>query len=266
MVSKKTLMEDLARIGIDPHGTLLCHLSMKAIGPVDGGADAVLDALTEYMKDGLLVIPSHTWANVNDEQPVFDRASTPVCVGLLPEMFRKRPGVIRSNHPTHSLCAIGADAAEFCAGQERFDTPCAPQSCYGELARRNAQVLMIGVDFSRNTSVHCIEEVAQVPNRIGPGRHQLYWTDETGAVHALPSLRHENADSSYYVKLEPVMRARKLLQTVHFGHAETLLFRERDLFDTVLELLGRDIDLLGDDLPVPESWYLPPSFDKDKTK
>ena len=255
MICKETLMEDLSHMGIDPGGTLLCHLSMKAIGPVEGGADAVLDALSAYMKDGLLVIPGHTWDNINEEHPVFDSASTPVCVGMLPEIFRKRPGVIRSNHPTHSLCALGTDAENFCAGQEHFDTPCAPESCYGELERRNAQVLMTGVDFSRNTSIHCIEEVAEVPNRIGKNRQMLYWTDITGTIHALPSYRHENADSSLYVKIEPVMRARKQLRTVPFGNAKSLLFCEKDLFCTVLELLHRNIDLFGDDHPVPREWY-----------
>lgn len=256
-VCKKTLMEDLTHIGIDPRGTLLCHLSMRAIGPVEGGADAVLDALTEYMKDGLLVIPAHTWNNVNDEHPVFDRLSTPVCVGLLPELFRKRPGVVRSNHPTHSLCAIGADAERFCAGQEQFHTPCAPESCYGDLAKRNAQVLMIGVDFSRNTSIHCIEEVAQVPERISRNPQMLYWTDAMGEMHELPSFRHENAASGFYVKIEPVMKARKVLKTVRFGNAETLMFCEWELFKTVLELLQKDIDLFGNAQPVPKEWYKP---------
>lgn len=93
MITKAALLEDLDRAGIDPHGMLLCHFSMKKIGPVENGADTVLDALMEYMKNGLLIVPCHTWSNVNDENPVFDVRETKPCVGLLPDLFRRRKGV-----------------------------------------------------------------------------------------------------------------------------------------------------------------------------
>lgn len=126
MITKAALLEDLDRAGIDPHGMLLCHFSMKKIGPVENGADTVLDALMEYMKNGLLIVPCHTWSNVNDENPVFDVRETKPCVGLLPDLFRRRKGVVRTLHPTHSLCVYGPRAQAFAEGQERFDTPCAP--------------------------------------------------------------------------------------------------------------------------------------------
>ena len=46
------------------------------IGPVENGADTVLDALMEYMKNGLLIVPCHTWGNVNDEKDVYKRQPT----------------------------------------------------------------------------------------------------------------------------------------------------------------------------------------------
>ena len=113
MITKAALLEDLDRAGIDPHGMLLCHFSMKKIGPVENGADTVLDALMEYMKNGLLIVPCHTWSNVNDENPVFDVRETKPCVGLLPDLFRRRKGVVRTLHPTHSLCVYGPRAQAF---------------------------------------------------------------------------------------------------------------------------------------------------------
>ncbi len=255
MITKESLLNDLKTAGIDPRGTLLCHFSMKKIGPVEGGADTVLDALMEYMKDGLLVIPCHTWDNIDDENPIFDVRETKPCIGILPDLFRKRPGVIRTLHPTHSLCVFGADAKAFAAGQEKFDTPCAPASCYGMLCERDAQVLLIGVTFACNTSVHCIEEVGKVPNRLTKEKHPLFVRDEAGTLISVPSYRHHNANSDYYVKLEPVMFHRGLLKRVSFGNAPTLCFREKDLFRVTLELLEKNRDLFGDDKPVPAEWY-----------
>lgn len=254
MVTVESLREDLKNAGVEPNGTLLCHLSMKSIGAVENGADGVLDALCGYMREGLLVLPAHTWDSVNAEHPIFDARESRSCVGLLTDLFRKRPGVVRSLHPTHSLCALGRDAAEFAAGEERLDTPCGPESCYRKLERRDAQVLLVGVNFSRNTSVHCIEEVAGVSGRLTPEREPLAVRDFSGRLFPVPSHRHQNANSEYYVKLEPVMLGRGLLRRVPFGGADCLLVRERDLFAVTLELLAKNPRLFDDDAPVPEAW------------
>ena len=94
-----SILNDLKALPIDTSGTLLVHSSMKAIGEVEGGADAVLDALSELMRGGLLVLPTHTWKDIGTgkgQHDLFDYRTEPVCIGLLPEMFRKREGVIRS--------------------------------------------------------------------------------------------------------------------------------------------------------------------------
>lgn len=139
MITKAALLEDLDRAGIDPHGMLLCHFSMKKIGPVENGADTVLDALMEYMKNGLLIVPCHTWSNVNDENPVFDVRETKPCVGLLPDLFRRREGVVRTLHPTHSLCVYGPGHRRLQKGRSGSIRPVRPApvtaSCCGKMRR-----------------------------------------------------------------------------------------------------------------------------------
>ena len=56
MYTKEDLINCLSDMRIDPKGTVLVHSSMKAIGEVEGGADTVLDAFSEYMRDGLLAL------------------------------------------------------------------------------------------------------------------------------------------------------------------------------------------------------------------
>lgn len=60
MFAKENLLKDIRNMGVNPNGTILIHSSMKAIGTVDGGADTVLDAWSEYMRNGLLIFPTHT--------------------------------------------------------------------------------------------------------------------------------------------------------------------------------------------------------------
>lgn len=253
--TKQDLLLQLEKAGIKKDGILLVHLSLKSMGKLENRADTLLDALMEYKQDGLLVIPTHTWNNVTADSDTFDVTNTVSCVGITPEIFRKRAGVVRTLHPTHSLGVYGKGATEFAQGQEKFNTPCAPKSCYGKLIDQNAQVLLIGVDFGRNTSVHCIEEIAGVPNRLKEIAEQHTIIDKDGNKTTVQSYRHNNANSDLYVKLEPVMKKLDVLHEVQLGDALCLCFFEQDLLSVTINLLNKDIHLLDDDKPIDKSWY-----------
>lgn len=68
MYTKEDLKEYLKAMGLTGKETILVHSSMKSIGEVEGRADTVLDALIEYFKDGLLLLPTHTWKNIKRGQ------------------------------------------------------------------------------------------------------------------------------------------------------------------------------------------------------
>ena len=166
MYTKAELKQQLQNAGLTGKETILIHSSMKAIGEVESGADTVLDAWMEYFADGLLLLPTHTWANVNAEHPVYDYRSTPSCVGLLTNLFRLRAGVVRSLHPTHSLAGFGKGAAEYLAGEDENNTPCTPGGAYDRLKDCGGKILLVGVGHERNTYIHSVEEVLNVPNRL----------------------------------------------------------------------------------------------------
>src|SRR6185503_18170860 len=101
---------------------LVVHSSLRAIGPVEGGADGILDALLEVVgPDGTLAMPAFNYSRPRPE-PYFDPAVTAGRTGTLPEVFRKRTGVLRSQHPTHSVVACGRRAAEFLADHDKVQT------------------------------------------------------------------------------------------------------------------------------------------------
>ena len=143
MFTKESLIHDIADMGINPKGTLLIHSSLKSVGPIEGRADVLLDAWCGYMWDGLLIFPTHTWRQIGKETFTFDSRSMPSCVGILPEIFRRRPGAIRSLHPTHSVAALGKDAKDYTAGEEIRTTPCPREGCWGKLLDRDAEILFL---------------------------------------------------------------------------------------------------------------------------
>ena len=150
----------------------------------------VLDALSEYMKNGLLVLRMHTWSYIGKENPKFNLEESPSCVGILTELFRKRPGVVRSLHPTHSVVALGKDAEAFIAGNEKCETPCAMASPWGKLLERKATILLLGVDLRTNTFMHGVEVWLDIPNRIADLPIMLYVVMPDGTEIPVPSRRH----------------------------------------------------------------------------
>ena len=84
MLTQKDIHEFLKNAGIRPTDTTLIHTSMRSLGKVEGGCDGLIDAFVSYLTDGLFIVPTHTWANVGEENPVFDVNLTRPCIGALP--------------------------------------------------------------------------------------------------------------------------------------------------------------------------------------
>lgn len=164
--TKEDLKRQLAEMGIKPNDTVIIHTSFKAVGEVDGGPHAFIDAFCEYLSEGLFLVPTQTWANVNREHPVYDPKTTEPCIGLVPRTAYKREDGIRSLHPTHSMWAHGEGAEKFVAGEEVSETPARVGGAWWKLGEVGAKILLIGVDHGRNTYIHVADEIAELDDRL----------------------------------------------------------------------------------------------------
>lgn len=238
MYTVDSLKKDLKAMGLTPKDTVLMHSSMKAIGQVDGGADAVLDALSEYFEDGLLCLPSLNWEIINDKPRVYDVNNTPSIIGILTEMFRKRPGVIRSLHPTHSISAKGRDAASFTEGDELTGTPCGRQSTWGKLMDRGGKILMVGCGLDRCTFIHGVEEWCDIPNRLTePLEYTIIRAD--GSRFEATCAEHSGHPSTYFGLVEQDLREGGALRDGRFGAARVLVLDARKTFEVLKVVLAK---------------------------
>ncbi|MGI6173266.1 MAG: AAC(3) family N-acetyltransferase [Christensenellales bacterium] len=237
MHSYSSLTNDLETMGLQRSGTLLAHTSMKSIGQVDGGADTVLDVLMDFHRDsGLFAMPSLTWDLALQEEPVFDVLHEPTVVGLLPEMFRRREGTIRSWHPTHSMCAYGKDAKAFLANDRNTHTPCAKESAWHKLIEQNATILMIGCDLTSCTFLHGTEEWANVPNRLNsPVRFTIIPPD--GKKYATDSRPHRGNPSEQYHRIESDLITGGALTFGKFGDAEVRILNAKKTWEVAHSVL-----------------------------
>lgn len=166
------LLAGLHQLGVKPGDVVLVHSSMRGLGYIDGGPNAVVDALLEAVgSDGTVLFPTLTGrATDGPEYPPAIELSSTRCaafVGIVPETARTRADAIRSVHPTHSVVAIGANREEWTSGHQNGHSPCDEASPYFRLMEQGGKILLLGgVTHDSNTSLHCIEELAAVPYHL----------------------------------------------------------------------------------------------------
>jgi aminoglycoside 3-N-acetyltransferase len=172
-----SLSADLRALGVGAGDVVLLHASRRNVGFVAGGTQAIVHALLDVLAStGTLVVPTHTpentdpavwrkppvpeswWRVIREQSPGFDPRLTPASrwMGVLAENVRTWPGAVRSDHPQVSFAAIGGHADEVTA-DHRLDDALGESSPLGVIYRLNGKVLLLGVGYGSNTSLHLAE-------------------------------------------------------------------------------------------------------------
>lgn len=179
-----SLVNDLRKLGLHEGMTVLVHASLRSLGWVCGGAPTVILALETVLTEaGTLVMPTHSgdvsdpakwenppvpcswWTIIKDEMPAFHQDLTPTReMGKIPETFRKQDSVVRSHHPQVSFAAWGKHKQEIIQ-DTKYDFALNEQSPLGRVYDRDGGVLLIGVGYGRNTSLHLAEYKAKYPTK-----------------------------------------------------------------------------------------------------
>ena len=244
--TKAGLTEDFKNLGIKKTDRVLIHSSMKSIGGVEGGADAVLDVFCEYLaENGNIALPSHSWRTINDEHNIFDPEKEPSCVGILTEIFRKRKGVLRSLHPTHSVAVTGKDKEYFVKDEHLIDTPCGRKGCWGKLLDMDFKIIFLGCGTKSNTYIHGVEEWCNVPNRLTEEYHKFKIVMPGGTLFDRDIRRHIGGISESYDRIQPYKEKRGLAKKGRFGGADCVVERAADIYNVTSALLGDNINFFG---------------------
>jgi aminoglycoside 3-N-acetyltransferase len=86
---REHLTQDFINLGIEKGDTLFIHSSFKSLGPIEGGAKAVISALEAVVgRDGLILMPSFSLLPSRAERIAsWNIRMTPSTVGWLSEFF-----------------------------------------------------------------------------------------------------------------------------------------------------------------------------------
>jgi aminoglycoside 3-N-acetyltransferase len=173
------LLQRLRQMGIVPGDVVLVHSSYDAFDGFSGKPTDVIAILQRAVGvEGALLMPTMAFTGTAVEYvsrtPVFDVARTPSRMGLLSELFRRSPGVVRSIHPTHPVAIWGRDAEGLAADHHRAGTPCGAGTPFARLLERQGKILLLGADIDSLTFYHTIEEMLETRLPASPFTHQVY--------------------------------------------------------------------------------------------
>lgn len=165
VITENRIIDDLKKAGIESGDRIVVHSSLKSIGHVEDGANTLIDALIEVVgKTGTIMMPVFTYSfeGSRNAEP-YNKAKSVSLTGTITETFRKRPDVLRSSHPTHSMAVWGKDKEEYIRDHDEKSPPFTDNSPLFKLISNSGKILLLGVTHKANSTVHVIEYIAGVP-------------------------------------------------------------------------------------------------------
>lgn len=213
MLTQREIEEGLLALGLQPGAIVVVHSSLSSLGPVSGGANAVIDALIKAVgPEGTLMMPTHP---ARDGR-TFDPDKIPSDMGVISETFRLRPGVLRSRHPYHPVAGYGARAEEILSDHEESAVPDGPETPYGRLITLGGKVLHVGCDLDTMTLLHTVEAELDLPYLR---ELEMKYVDSDGEVRAMTIRRCPGGHRGGVLKFDRLFRAESAMAVDTIGPA-----------------------------------------------
>ena len=256
ILTKEDLIKQFRGCGVAEGQAIFVHTSLKKLGFVVGGAETVIRALLEIVgEEGTLMMPSQTWKNldpstgvhweepkkwwdiIRQNWPAYDKEITPtLTMGAVAEMFRKWPGVKRSDHPARSVAAVGK-YAEFITKDHDLRNIFGENSPIDKLYQLDGYVLLIGVLYDKNTSLHLAETRANFSSKK--------FADESSAImvngkREWVTYNTQVVDDEDFMELGSIYDKEKNIKVYRVGNAQVRFMKQRPLVDWAVKWMEKN--------------------------
>ena len=256
IVLKDDLKEALKKLGLQEGDHVIVHASLSSMGFVCGGAQIVIEALLETVgESGTIMMPSQSWKNldpeagvhweepkewwqlIRDHWPAYDKDITPTnTMGAVAEMFRKWPGAERSSHPARSFAAKGAQAHELLKDHDLHDI-FGEQSPIGKLYALGGKVLLLGVGYDKNTSIHLADVRAEYPSKHYANESSAMLVDGKRQWVTYETLVVDGED---FEQIGEAFEAEKEVKKVTVGNATATCMNQREIVDFAVDWIQKN--------------------------
>ena len=241
----------LRDLGVAAGDTLMVHSGYDEFAGFAGKPTDVLGVLQRIVTaDGILMVPTLPFTGTAvayaQGNPVFDPARTASRTGLLTELFRRMPNVVRSIHPTHAVAVWGQDAAAVVADHHLAGTPCGAGTPYARLLERGGKILLLGADISSLTLYHTVEELLEERFPVSPftkHSYRLKSRARDGALIETESRLYEPSVSKRrnLYKLVPYLKRLGTWRERRLGRMRVVLLDAQDVLDSVRAMADKGI-------------------------
>lgn len=245
------LITALQSLGIDHGDALMVHSSFDSTNGFTGSPNDFIDVLLEALgpEGHLLMVSMPYKSSAYDylkQGKIFDVRKTVSHMGVVSETFRRRNGVLRSQHPTHPILAVGRNAAWLVEDHEKCLYPCGKGTPFEKLLQLSGKVLFFDASFFTLTFFHYLEE--RIKHRIDfplffPGPFELSFIDREGDrrvmrtyVYTLEANRRRRPQIS-----KDELDKRGLIKYGRIGNSFLQLVRTEDLVRVVDDMAARGV-------------------------
>jgi aminoglycoside 3-N-acetyltransferase len=242
------------------------HSSLRAVGEVEDGGEGLLDAMIKYFtaEGGLFCVPTHTWGYMNQKDKItLDLTLAESNLGAFSRIAAADKRGVRCENPSHSMAVFGDKerVLDFISGEESTVSPTGPESCYGKLFKEKGQVLLVGVNHSRNTYLHMVDEMLGIPDRMSKDKMTLTVKRQNGEVIKREMIYHHSdftPDVSLrFPQYETAFRYHHAITDGFVGNAPTQLcdaVKMKEVMEMIWER-SEHSDVLRDERPISQKFY-----------
>ena len=247
VVTRNDIINSLQTLGLGKGDIVIVHASLSKMGYVCGGAQSVIEALIEAVgEEGTIVMPAQSWKNLDPEDgvhwevaesdwdiirrnwPAYDKNITPTnTMGAVAEMFRQWPGAVRSDHPARSVAAWGKHA-NYLVSDHDLSNIFGDGSPIGKLYELNGDVLLLGVGYDKNTSLHLADTRAAYPGKHNCVEHSAIIENGKRIWKAYETLFVDGED---FDQIGKAFEQTRNVRHGKLGNAELRLMKQRQLVD-----------------------------------
>ena len=239
----------LRALDVNSGDMFLIHSSYDAFQGFSGRPSDVISAFQQAVgTQGTLLMPTlpfgGTAVDYVRSHPVFDVKRTPSRMGLLTELFRRSPGVMRSVHPTHSAAAWGRQDSALVDSHHLAETPCGPSSPYARLLDMHGKILLVGTDIGALTFYHTVEALLEQKFPVTPFTTEVFSLqsrDYSGALVTTRTRLFEPAVSRRrnLYKLVPALKNAGAWREGRVGRMSLFSLKAEDVLSTVAAMADR---------------------------
>ena len=141
--STQDIINILRELGASKGCNIFIHSAWDAFYNYDGDIEHLLEAIIDLIgPEGTVAMPAYP---IMKPGKPFNVKRTPTGAGMLPEVFRRYPGVLRSRNVRHSVCALGP-LADYLTNDHHNSKICFDEhSPYYKICEKNFIVLALGM-------------------------------------------------------------------------------------------------------------------------